>query len=116
MTDVKEILQKKILINDLSSKNLKIQIELADCYIAVQNKIKDVCQQKLELVNRLDEMYRNQIINFTYGRQYECLRLVERINQLDNQNISEINEKIEKHKKEMAELCMQIAYLESTIK
>lgn len=117
LTDAKDLVSKKILINKMSIDNLKTQIEFAKAAIKLQYLTSEAARKKIPLVEQLNEIFEKQLIEFTEERQLQCNELYEQINAIDQptEEYLVVLNTLEKKEEEMLNLMPKIQYLESQL-
>jgi recombinational DNA repair ATPase RecF len=115
--DAYELITRKILINKMSIENLKMQIEFSQCDRKLQELSIDVANKKIELANRLTELFEQQLTEFTADRQDQCIYIYQELNQLDKPSVEYVSlcKKLDSLNEKMKDLCVRIDGLERTI-
>ncbi len=117
VNDAHDIITKKILIGKLSKSALEKQIQYSNAVIKLQTITSNIATQKKERINILENLFEQQLTNFTAERQQECMDIYISINKLDMTTIEQRNIIIllESLDCEMKKLYEQIETLEKTI-
>lgn len=114
--DARDIISKKILIGRISIESLKLQKEFAVFSKRLQEISHDIASRKIELATELNNLFEQQLSEFSEERQTQCISITRKINELDicpearnlQMKLNDINEKI-------IIFCRRIDELESTI-
>jgi hypothetical protein len=117
ITDCHDIVNKKIIVNRMSIESLKLQMELSDDSIKLQNMTRDLAMKKLKLVEQLNDVWEKQLGLFDEGRKLECMNITEDINKLDvlPTSITDVINRLENTRDKLTALIMRIMELESMI-
>jgi hypothetical protein len=117
ISDCKEIISRKLLINKMSIEVLKHQNEFSDLSISLQEYSKKVANKKIELVKELDRVYESQLSDFTKEGNDLSLELARQINMLDRPTDEYISiiKLLEAKENEMLNLLSKIEYLNKLI-
>lgn len=115
--ELKHIIEKKILINRMSLRNLEHQRDYSDAVIAMHQRMKKIANDKIELVKKLNPLYEQQFSNYDSAVEVECHKICAEINMLDisHEELTRLTLACEKHSNPMIELGTRIEQLESTI-
>ena len=83
LTDAYDLMSKKIIINKMSIENLNNQISFSESSIQLQTMAISIAKKKVELIERLNEIFEQQLKEFCPVRQQDCQNLYDEINELD---------------------------------
>lgn len=117
VNDAYELVSKKILVCKMSKMALEKQTEYSSYVIKLHNYTNELVKKKIDLVNKLENIFEQQLTNFTADRQQECMNLYLQINELDqpSNEQSAIISKMTLLDIEMKKLYEQIEQIERTI-
>ena len=115
--ELKRIIEKKILINRMSLRNLEHQRDYSNAVIMMHQRMKNIADNKIELVKKLNPLYEQQLSNYDPSVEVECHKICAEINMLDisQEELNRLTSECEKHSNPMIELGTRIEHLESTI-
>lgn len=116
-TDAYELISKKILINRLSLENLRYQIKYCQFFRKIQDATEQLANKKIQLVEQLNNIFEQQLKEFTSDNQELCLSIYRQINELDTPT-DEFKHKcsiLETTRGQMEDLITRIQHIESTI-
>lgn len=115
--ELNRIIEKKILINRMSLRNLEHQRDYSNAVMAMHQRMKKIAENKIELVKKLNPLYEQQLSNYDPAIEVECHKICAQINMLDisREELNRLTSECEKHSNPMIELGTRIEQLEKTI-
>lgn len=117
ISDAYELISKKILINKLSVENLNTQIKFSHTSAKLQLATVEMARKKLKLVKKLTPILEKQLSEFTEERQIKCVKIYNKINELDTptDEFKELCNQLRSLEHEMMGLIKKLQYLEAQI-
>jgi hypothetical protein len=117
LTDAVDIMNKKIIVNNMSIECLQLQIKYSATIRNLQLIFAKKAQQKIDLVNKLNSVLSQQLATFDEIRQEEANELYKELNELDESDCG-ITNLINENKKigeDVESLMIKIDAIEKTI-
>lgn len=116
-TDAYNIMTQKILINRMSLEVLRIQIENADITKKIQDEIQAVAKKKMINIVKLNDLYEQQLTEFTEIRQEQTNWIYSDLNELDHASpeFIELKNKLAANDRRIMDLLERIAAIEKSI-
>lgn len=82
-SDAYDLISKKMIINKIAISNMEQQVKISTADQQRHIIIIDVCKQKTQLLNELNNILEQQLKSFDEFRQKQCLEIYKEIDALD---------------------------------
>lgn len=116
-SEVYELISRKILINKMTSEQLRKQIEFSAESKKLQDFAIDDNKYKLQLVDDLTKLFEQQLSNFDENRQEECLEIYKQLNENNKPSYEYVEQykKLMRLERDIKSLAERVDALEKTI-
>lgn len=116
-SEVYGLISQQILIGKMSIESLKLQKEYVKLLKLQHDHSIKLLDEKIKLVNLLNDLREKQLVSFDESRQDECNGIIDEINGLDipSASLIALSKKIEKSRSELGSLVERITMLQNAL-